>query len=157
MGFLWGFFILDFTIEVLEVVYAFYEHGHHWSLIGPLLSGPLYGTYVIGQVLILSVIPFLILAYVVISNVTDKPLLYLANLSSSFLVLQVLFMRFNVVIGGQYISKSDRGFADFHFELFAKEGVLTALIILALPFMAYYIMSKFIPIFDDDELASGSA
>jgi Ni/Fe-hydrogenase subunit HybB-like protein len=157
MGFLWGFFILDFTIEILEVVYAFYEHGHHWSLIGPLLSGPLYGTYVIGQVLILSVIPFLILAYVVISNVSEKPLLYLANLASLFLVLQVLFMRFNVVIGGQYISKSDRGFADFHFELFAKEGVLTALVILALPFLAYYIMSKFIPIFDDDELASGPA
>jgi hypothetical protein len=34
---------------------------------------------------------------------------------------------------------------------------LTALVILALPFLAYYIMSKFIPIFDDDELASGPA
>jgi hypothetical protein len=65
-------------------------------------------------------------------------------------------MRFNVVVGGQYISNSDRGFAEFHFELFAKEGVLNALLILLLPFIVYYIISKFIPIFDDDELATGA-
>ena len=150
MVFLWGFFILDFTIEMLEVVYAYYEHGHHWSLIGPLLTGPLFGSYFIGQVMILSVVPFLILAYVVISRVSGKTMLYLSNFASLLLVLQVLVMRFNVVVGGQYISNSDRGFAEFHFELFAKEGVVIAAIILAAPFIVYYILSKFIPIFDND-------
>ncbi len=153
MAFLWGFFVLDFTIEVLEVVYAFYEHGHHWSLIGPLLTGPLYGSFFIGQILILSVTPFLLLAYVVISNVSGRAMLYISNFASLLLVLQVLVMRFNVVVGGQYVSKSDRGFTEFHFEFLAKEGVLTTLIILMLPFITYYILSRFIPIFDDDELA----
>ena len=154
MGFLWGFFILDFTIEVLEVVYAFYEHGHHWSLIGPLLTGPLYRSFFIGQILMLSVIPFLLLAYVVISRVSGKAMLYLSNLASLLLVLQVLVMRFNVVVGGQYISKSDRGFTEFHFEFLTKEGVLTTVVILMLPFITYYILSRFIPIFDDDETAT---
>jgi Ni/Fe-hydrogenase subunit HybB-like protein len=156
MIFLWGFFILDFTFEILEVVYVAYEQGHHWSLIGPLLTGPLYGSYFIGQILILSVIPFLILAFITISRVQGKAMLYLANISSLMLVLQVLFMRFNVVVGGQYISKSDRGFAEFHFELFDKEGVLVALVILALPFITYYIISKFIPIFDKDDVKFGA-
>ncbi len=154
MGFLWGFFILDFTIELLEVVYAFYEHGHHWSLIGPLLSGPLYRSFFIGQILMLSVIPFLLLAYVVISRVSGKAMLYLSNLASLLLVLQVLVMRFNVVVGGQYISKSDRGFTEFHFEFLTKEGVLTTIVILMLPFITYYLLSRFIPIFDDDETAT---
>ncbi len=154
MGFLWGFFVLDFTIEVLEVVYAFYEHGHHWSLIGPLLSGPLYRSFFIGQILMLSVIPFLLLAYVVISRVSGKAMLYLSNLASLLLVLQVLVMRFNVVVGGQYISKSDRGFTEFHFEFLTKEGVLTTIVILMLPFITYYLLSRFIPIFDDDETAT---
>jgi predicted membrane protein len=101
--------------------------------------------------LILSAIPFLVLAVVVIRAIDRKPLLYLANFASLLLVLQVLVMRFNVVIGGQNISKSDRGFATFHFEILAKEGVLPALIILAAPFVVYYILSRFIPIFDDDE------
>jgi predicted membrane protein len=86
----------------------------------------------------------------VISRVSGKTMLYLSNFASLLLVLQVLVMRFNVVVGGQYISKSDRGFAEFHFELFAKEGVVIAAIILAAPFIVYYILSKFIPIFDND-------
>ncbi|OQW94544.1 MAG: hypothetical protein BWK79_05545 [Beggiatoa sp. IS2] len=153
MVYLWGFFILDFTIEMLEVVYVMYEHGHHWSLIGPLLSGPLYGTYVIGQILICSIIPLLVLGYVVIAQPWGQVLVYLVNFSSLLIVLQVLLMRFNVVIGGQMISKSDRGFVDFHFEFFAKEGVFVALIILSAPFITYYILNRFIPIFDDQPFA----
>ncbi len=150
MTYLWGVFILDFGIEMLEIVYVAYEHGHHWSVIGPLLQGPLYGTFMIGQVLVLSVIPFLILGYIVMSNVWGKPLLYLANLASLLLVLQVLVMRFNVVVGGQLISKSDRGFGEFHWEFLAKEGVVPALAILSAPFIVYYILSHLIPVLGDE-------
>ncbi len=149
MTYLWGIFILDFGVEVLEIVYAAYEHGHHWSVIGPLLDGPLRGTYVFGQMLVLSVIPFFILAYIVMSNVWGKALLYLANLASVMLVLQVLFMRFNVVVGGQLISKSDRGFSEFHWEFFAREGVVPAVLILSGPFIVYYILSQLIPVLGD--------
>jgi Ni/Fe-hydrogenase subunit HybB-like protein len=150
MTYLWGVFILDFAIEMLEIVFVAYQHGHHWSVIGPLIQGPLFGTFVIGQVLVLSVIPFLILAYLTISDLWGKPLLYLANLASLMLVLQVLFMRFNVVVGGQLISKSDRGFSSFHWEFFAKEGVVPALIILSAPFVVYYMLSRFIPVLGDE-------
>ena len=149
MTYLWGIFILDFGVEVLEIVYAAYEHGHHWSVIGPLLDGPLRGTYVFGQMLVLSVIPFFILAYIVMSNVWGKALLYLANLASVMLVLQVLFMRFNVVVGGELISKSDRGFSEFHWEFFAREGVVPAVLILSGPFIVYYILSQLIPVLGD--------
>ena len=37
MAYLWGIFILDFGIEMLEIVFAGYEKGHHWTVIGPLL------------------------------------------------------------------------------------------------------------------------
>jgi hypothetical protein len=62
-------------------------------------------------------------------------------------------MRFNVVIGGQMLSKSDRGFVTFHFEFLAKEGVLPAILILIAPFVVYYILNRFIPIFDDQPIA----
>jgi len=154
MVYLWGFFILDFLLEILEVGYALYEQGHHWTLIAPLLTGPLFKSFVLAQVMVLSVIPFLILAYIAISKVDGRRLLYLANFASLLLVFQVLFMRFNVVVGGQYISKSDRGFATFHFEFLGKEGGLVALIILSAPFVTYYVLSRFIPIFDDDEMST---
>ena len=157
MDYLWGLFMLDVTFESLEVVYMFYEHGHHWAVVGPLLMGKLFGSYAIGQMLIFSGLPLLLLGYIILFDVPDRRFLRIANFASLCVVLQVLFMRFNVVIGGQMISKSDRGYVDFHFEWFAKEGMVPALIILAAPFVTYFILSRFLPIFGDDALsASGS-
>ena len=157
MDHLWGLFMLDLTFETLEVVYMFYEHGHHWAVVGPLLMGKLFGSYAIGQMLIFSGLPLLLLGYIVLFDVTDRRFVKIANFASLCVVLQVLFMRFNVVIGGQMISKSDRGYVDFHFEWFAKEGLVPALIILAAPFVTYFIICRFLPIFSDDALsASGN-
>lgn len=154
MDYLWGLFILDVTFESLEIVYMFYEHGHHWAVVGPLLQGKLFGSYVIGQMLILSGLPLLLLGYVVLFDVPDRRFFKVANFAALCIVLQVLLMRFNVVIGGQMISKSDRGYVDFHFEWFAREGVVPALIILAAPFVTYWVVSRFLPIFSDDKLSS---
>lgn len=147
--YLWCIFLLAFALEALEVVYAGYEQGHHWSVIGPLLTGPLFPTFIIGQVLILSVVPVFLLGYAVISKLWGKPLLYLVNLGAFMLVLQVLFMRFNVVVGGQILNKSDRGFAEYHLEILGREGLIMATIVLAAPFITYYVFSRIIPIFDD--------
>ncbi len=149
MTYLWGVFLLAFTLEMLEVATVIYERGQHWAIIAPLLNGPLFDTYVIGQVLILSVIPAILIGVIVLSEMTGKKLLFWANIGSLMLVLQVLFMRFNVVIGGQLISKSERGFVDFHWEFFTREGIVPVAIVFMGPFIAYYIISRFIPIFDD--------
>jgi predicted membrane protein len=146
MTFLWGFFLLTFTLEMLEIASVVYERGHDWTQIGPLLAGPLYGSWVIGQVLVLSVVPLVVLGFVVLSNLSGKPLLYLANLCSLMLLAQVLFMRFNIVIGGQLISKSERGFVDYQWTLWGHEGILASAIVFSMPFIAFFIISRFIPV-----------
>lgn len=146
MAYLWGIFMLAFALEMLEVATVIYERAWHWSQIGPLLKGPLFGSYVIGQVLILSVGPLILLGFVLLSKVQGKALLYLANLGCLLLLTQVLFMRFNVVIGGQLISKSERGFVTFDWELFGREGVLASVIVFSAPFIAFFIVSRFIPV-----------
>jgi Ni/Fe-hydrogenase subunit HybB-like protein len=146
---MWGIFIIDWGLEMLELIHVWYRNDWDWTQIQPLISGPLFNSYALGQILVLSLIPTVILAVVVLSKITGKIMMYLANLASVLLVLQVLVMRYNVVIGGQLISKSGRGFVDFHWEFFGKEGVLTALIILAAPFVVYYVLSRFLPIFEE--------
>jgi len=146
MAYLWGIFLLDFTLEMLELATVVYEKGWHWSVVGPLLAGPLFDSFVIWQVLILSGIPIFLVGYVALSSVQTKKMLYLANLGSALLVAQVLFMRFNVVVGGQLISKSERGFVDFHWEFFGREGILVAMILLSGPFVLYYLISRFVPV-----------
>ncbi len=145
---LWMAFILDYSLEVLEVTFVSYEQGAHWAVIKPLLLGPLYESYVLGQMGLLSIGPLLVLGIVSLLDIRGKALLYLANLGSLMLVFQVLVMRFNVVVGGQLISKSERGFVDYEFEFFSKEGLLTAIIIFVAPFVTYYVISRFIPIFE---------
>ena len=149
MAFLWGIFLIDYALEVLEITFIVYERGYHWSIVGPLLSGPLFKSYVFVQMGILSFLPAMIVGYVVLSSISGRRMIHLANFGSLLLLLQVLVMRFNVVVGGQLISKSERGFVDYHFEFFTKEGILTAAILLAAPIVTYYVISRFIPIFDE--------
>ena len=145
---MWIAFILDYALEVLEIVFVGYEQGAHWAVIKPLLTGPLYESYVLGQMGVLSLGPLLVLGIASLLDIRDKALIYLGSLGSVMLVFQVLVMRFNVVVGGQLISKSERGFVDYEFEFFAKEGVLTALVIFVAPFVTYYIVSRIIPVFE---------
>ncbi|MBT4933076.1 MAG: polysulfide reductase NrfD [Rhodospirillaceae bacterium] len=145
---LWIAFILDYALEILEITFVSYEQGAHWAVIKPLLMGPLYNSYVLGQMGFLSLGPILVLGIVSLLDIRDKALLYLGNLGSLMLIFQVLVMRFNVVVGGQLISKSERGFVHYEFEFFAKEGLLTAGTIMVAPFVTYYVISRFIPIFE---------
>ena len=78
-------------------------------------------------------------------------MLFLVNVGAFLLLTQVLCRRGNGVIGGQLVSKSARGFVDFPWDLFGKEGVLVAVILLVAPFITYYVISRFIPIFEFDK------
>ena len=149
MELLFGVFILDVTVELLEVVFTWYEQGPHWEVIGPLLAGPLFYTYVIGQLAVLSTLPLLLLAYVPISRISGPPLVHLVGVIAFLIALQVLFMRYNIVIGGQMISRSDRGFLDFEFEFLGREGGLMATFVFLAPFATYSLISRFLPIFEE--------
>lgn len=149
IAYVWGVFLLAFTMEMLEVATVIYEKGTHWEIIGPLLSGPLFDSWFIYQILLLSVVPAILLGIVTLSSMDGKKLLYWANIGSFMLVLQVLFMRFNVVVGGQLISKSERGFVEFEWEWFTREGIIPVTIVFMGPFIMYYIISRFIPVFGD--------
>jgi predicted membrane protein len=74
-----------------------------------------------------------------------------AGAVSLMLLLQVLLMRWTVVIGGQLMSKSTRGYTQFHPEWFDKEGILTVIVLVSLPFIVLFIMSKIFPLWLEEE------
>ncbi|MDH3348491.1 MAG: polysulfide reductase NrfD [Desulfobulbaceae bacterium] len=143
--FLWGFFILDFVFEMLEIFSHGYMSTHHWHTLESLLWGPLFNSFWIAQVLIFSVIPFIILTWLNLFKVGDKIIHIFAPLISFMIVIQVLLMRWNVVIGGQLMSKSERGSVFFHPEWLEKEGILPAIIIMLLPLVILYGLGKIFP------------
>jgi predicted membrane protein len=118
-------------------------------VIQPLLAGPLFYTYVIGQLLLFSGLPLLLLAYVPISRISGRPLVHLVAFIAFLIALQVLLMRYNIVIGGQMISRSNRGFLDFHIHFLGREGALMATLIFIAPFLTYGLITRFVPVFEE--------
>ena len=153
--YLWGFFILDFTLEMLEIFSHAYTATHHWETLHTLYTGPLYFSYVVLQVIIFSVIPFLLLSWMNLFRLGDKLVSIFAPVVSLMILFQVLLMRWNVVIGGQLMSKSERGAVYFHPEWFEKEGILPALIIMVLPLAILFVLNRILPFWQEDDPAVG--
>jgi predicted membrane protein len=97
-----------------------------------------------------GLIPFILLMLLVLMDrrLHDQVRNTLAMIASLLLLVQVLAMRWNVVIGGQLFSKSMRGFREaYHPGLFEKEGVLAAVLIFVLPFLLLALFARILPIF----------
>ncbi|MCF6247687.1 MAG: polysulfide reductase NrfD [Desulfobacula sp.] len=139
------FFILAFTFEMLEVFsHSYLKSGYHHMVEG-LLNGPLANSFWLWQVKICSVIPLLTLGVMGLIKINKSLYNFLAAVVSAILLLQVLIMRWNVVIGGQLMSKSARGYTQFHPEWFDKEGILAVMAVMALPFIILFVMGKIFP------------
>ncbi len=63
---LWSFLIVDATLELMEVVHIAYEGGEAWAIISQLLARDLHFTFYTLQLGICTLIPFLLLGFVVI-------------------------------------------------------------------------------------------
>jgi predicted membrane protein len=65
----------------------------------------------------------------------------------SVLLIQfgIFSTRWNVVIGGQMFSKSFRGLTTYKMEILGLEGLLYALVLLALPIVILAVLLKILP------------
>ncbi|MCD4677581.1 MAG: polysulfide reductase NrfD [Desulfobacula sp.] len=144
------FFILAFTFEMLEVFsHSYLKSGYHHMVEG-LLNGPLASSFWLWQVKICSLIPLFVLGVMGIFKIKDYLYNFTAAVVSAILLLQVLIMRWNVVIGGQLMSKSARGYTEFHPEWFDKEGILAVIIVMSFPFIILFVLSKIFPFWTSD-------
>ena len=150
---LWLFMISSLTLEVLEIMTLAYENAEEWEVIGPLLANQLSISFISIQMVLGGLIPLILLMIVVVMDrhMSDPIRNTLAMVASLLLLLQVLAMRWNVVIGGQMFSKSMRGYRETYVPgMFEKEGILAAVIIFLIPFVLLLIFDKVLPIFTDD-------
>jgi len=151
--YLWGFMIIAISLELLEIMSVSYKQTEEWDLLSELIEHKLKITYVFLQFLTFSLIPFLMLGVAVLFRPKRKMAHFLIWTSATMLLFQVLLMRWNVVIGGQLLSKSHRGFTDYFPGLLEKEGLITAGVILILPFIILYVFNRIIPLFPEAEKA----
>jgi Ni/Fe-hydrogenase subunit HybB-like protein len=146
---LWFFLILTVTLELLEIVLLAYENSDAWHIISQLLTMRLQFSFISMQMIVGSLIPLILLAVVVMMSryLHDRVRNTLAVIASLLLLVQVFSMRWNVVIGGQLLSKSFRGLrAGYQPSLFDREGILVAIGLFILPFVLLWIFDRVLPI-----------
>jgi predicted membrane protein len=82
----------------------------------------------------------------------DKVANTLSFTAATLLLIQVFAMRWNVVIGGQMISKSLAGLREaYRPEMFGKEGILAAIGIMIVPFIFIFVAEWLLPMFKYSE------
>ena len=98
------------------------------------------------QLLILgSVLPLFILGIVAIANLREQVKTSLGFLSAGLVLIGVFAMRWNVVIGGQLMSKSLRGFTSYSPPLLGVDGIIVAAVLMILPFIILAVITYLIP------------
>lgn len=146
---LWFFLIITLTLELLEIIMLAYERSEAWAIISPLLTTRLQFSYISVQMIIGGLIPLILLAVVVMMNryLHDKLRTTLTFVASLLLLLQVFAMRWNIVIGGQLLSKSLRGLrSGYEPHMFEREGILVAVALFVAPFVLLYLFDRVLPI-----------
>ena len=149
--YLWISLIVAVSLETLELVHMAYESGAEWHVLSTLISEHLAVSYGLVQVLIGSVVPFVILLIAIRPRLSPRMLNVCSGLAAMLVLVQVLAMRWNVVVGGQLFSKSFRGFVEYTVPLGGREGWIAAAIVMSLPLAALFVAGKLLPLWPDSE------
>jgi Ni/Fe-hydrogenase subunit HybB-like protein len=146
---LWFFLILTITLELLEIIMMAYERSEEWLIVSELLTTRLQFSYMTIQMIVGGLIPLILLAIVVLLNryLHERVRNVLTTSAALLCLLQVFAMRWNIVIGGQLMSKSLRGLrAPYEPEIYGREGVLAAIALFITPFVILWIFDRLLGI-----------
>lgn len=125
--------ILAFSLEMLESIQTIYEAEEHFDIITLLVEGKLFVSMILIQILMGSLTPIFLLGLVQLVELPEKTRKIFYALSGILALIGILAMRWNVVIGGQFFSKSFLGFTTYKMEFAGREGLLSAVVLGLLP------------------------
>lgn len=133
--------IIAGSIEALDWIHRLYEAEESIHMLTTLATGKLFYSLVVIQGGMGIALPFFLLGLTQIfrREIAERPRRVIYFLCSVLILIGVLAMRWNVVIGGQLVSKSLRGFTQFKVDLVSQEGLLVSLGLLLLPFFILWV------------------
>jgi len=148
---LWGFMMFTLLLEGVEFASLVYRGREGYDVIMQFVEGPLLVPFFILQFGIGSVLPLAVITFFIWRGANDRALVVGVTASAILVLLAVLMMRYNVVIGGQEISKTGKGLLAYHPPLLGREGLLAAAVVLILPPILLSVLVRFLPPWHDQE------
>jgi Ni/Fe-hydrogenase subunit HybB-like protein len=145
----WGFIMVALVLEGLEFANIIYKGREGVEMIIAYVNGPLLIPYFILQFAVGAILPLIWLSYMIWRGTTGRALIAGVTVSASLVLLSVFMMRWNVVIGGQEISKTGKGLLTYHLQFFGHEGLLVAILLLLAPLATLFGLTRFFPPWED--------
>jgi len=154
---LWGFMMFTLVLEGLEFANIVYKAREGIETIMEYVTGPLIVPFFILQFGIGAVTPIVVITYMMWRGITGKALIAGVTVSAVLVLMSVLMMRWNVVIGGQEISKTGQGLLSYHMPIFGREGLVAAASTVIAPLILLAVMVRLLPPWADNATPSPHA
>ena len=144
-------FLIDFSLEMLDLVHRIYEADESFRSLDFMVHTRLYLSQVVIQIYIGTLVPIALLALTQLFRLAEKTRKRIYTAAGSLILISVFAMRWNVVIGGQLFSKSFLGYTTYKIGFVAREGLLTSILLMLLPFLILWVLVKLLPPWPDLE------
>jgi len=138
-------FLIDFTLEMLDLIHRIYEADESFRSLGFMMHTKLFFSQVVLQIIVGTIVPIVVLGFVQFVKLSDQSRRVLYGAAAVLTLIGIFAMRWNVVIGGQLFSKSFLGYTSYKLDLISREGLFVAASLLILPFVMLYVLMKLLP------------
>lgn len=142
-------FIIDFSLEMLDLLQRIYEADESFRSLDFMVHTRLWTSQVIVQILLGTVTPIALIGLTQMLSFTETVRKRIYAIAGCLTVIGIFAMRWNVVIGGQLFSKSFLGYTTYKMGFATREGLLTAIILMLLPFGILWVLVKLLPPWPD--------
>jgi predicted membrane protein len=78
-------------------------------------------------------------------NIKGRVFVIGATFCALLVLMNVLMMRWNVVIGGQEIAKTGKGLLTYHLPFWGHEGLVAAILVTLAPFALLVLLTRLFP------------
>jgi len=126
------------------------------EIIMQFVTGPLLVPFFLLQFAIGAMTPLIMLTWMIWRGTTGHMLIAGVTVCAVLVLFSVFMMRWNVVIGGQEISKTGKGLLTYHPLIFTREGILAAASPMIAAFVLLWLAVKLLPPWPHDAAPSSA-
>jgi len=138
-------FVIDFTLEMLDLIHRIYEADESFRSLDFMVHSRLYLSQIVIQIIMGTAVPLALLGITQVVHFSDYVRKRIYSAAGALTLVGIFAMRWNVVIGGQLFSKSFLGYTTYKLDFVAREGLLTAIVLMILPFVFLWMLVKLLP------------
>jgi Ni/Fe-hydrogenase subunit HybB-like protein len=143
--YLFYIFIIDFSLESLDLVHRIYEADESFRSLDFLVHTQLYIPHIVIQICLGTLTPIILLGITQVVKLPEIVRKRIYAVAGCLTLIGIFAMRWNVVIGGQLFSKSFLGYTTYKMSLVTHEGLLVAIFLTILPLIFLWVLVKLLP------------